>query len=126
MTKILIVDDEKFLCLSLARLLKKNGFDAAIALNGPEALSVLEAEPHVFSLALIDVHMPGWDGEETAKRLKAIAPGLKMIMMTGYSPHFSPEGEAPRFAAAIADAFLFKPFEQHAVIKTVKQLLGII
>lgn len=120
---ILIVDDEKFLCLSLARLLKKSGYATQIALTGPEAFRLVEREPARFRLALIDLHMPGWPGEETARRLKTVSPNLKIIIMTGYSPNFSANGQAHELDPKIGDALLFKPFEKGAVIQTVEKLL---
>lgn len=121
---ILIVDDEKFLCLSLARLLKKNGYDSAIAETGEAAIRLIQANPALFSLAMIDLNMPGMGGEETAKRLREMVPNLKIAIITGHSNNFALDGSnttPPQLN--FGDAFLFKPFEHGAVMETVKRLI---
>lgn len=121
---ILIVDDEKFLCSSLSRLLRKNGYITSIATSGEDAISTLQAASDHFALALVDLHMPQMDGENTAKQLKKINPHLKIIMMTGYSPNLLPDVMPENQLITIGDAFLFKPFESGAVLEMVRSLIG--
>lgn len=124
--KLLIVDDEPFLCSSLARLLRKHQFDVEIAEHGPAALAWLTAHPDTIDLILMDLHMPKWSGEETAKRLRALDPKVKLIAMTGYTPGISPDDPTPsKSIIGLFDAFLFKPFESGGVVKTIRAVLGI-
>lgn len=121
--RILIVDDEKFLCLSLARLLKKNGFDVDIAHNGNDAITLVEQATTAYALALIDLNMPQVSGEAAAHQLRALAPELKIIMMTGYSPNLLPETCPTIQNLSVGDLLLFKPFEHGAVMGAIRQLL---
>lgn len=129
MKTILVVDDEKFLCLSLSRLLRKHGYAVECVANGNDAIAAITRGPSRFDLALIDLHMPELGGEETAKRLRTIAPALKIAMMTGYSPNFSPPSSACEDGRTAVptlengETLLFKPFEDGIVIQTVETLL---
>ena len=124
MHTILIVDDEKFLCLSLSRLLQKHGYTTICASSGPEAIALASQDPTRFALALVDLHMPELSGEDTARQLKQLIPTLKIAMMTGHSPNFSPDAHPATQTLAVGETLLFKPFEQGAVIETVKRLMA--
>jgi len=67
--RILVVDDNEMNRDMLSRRLQRRGFDTAIAINGRDALNVLEAEP--FDLVLLDIMMPEMDGYEVLQHLKA-------------------------------------------------------
>src|SRR6185312_10749491 len=76
--RLLIVDDNKDAALSLAMLLRLQGHDVQIAHDGPTALAVAESySPH---LILLDIGMPGMDGYEVARRLRA-RPGLESVIL---------------------------------------------
>ena len=70
-SNVLIVEDDEFNRDLLQRRIKQSGFNTACASNGKEALEVLENEK--FDLLLLDLMMPGIDGIEVLKRLKADA-----------------------------------------------------
>ena len=60
-SRILIVDDERFLCSSLARLLRKHGFTVETATSGTAAIALVGAEPTAFAVVLVDLHAAdGW------------------------------------------------------------------
>lgn len=67
--RLLIVDDEKLNILVLAEALKQD-YVCSVAMNGEEALRIAQADPQP-SLILLDVMMPGMDGFEICRRLKA-------------------------------------------------------
>jgi two-component system NtrC family sensor kinase len=78
--KILIVDDEAFVRKALQKILKGKGFSVTEASSGDEALaSYQEERPDV---VILDVRMPGKDGIETLKELKAQDPEASVIMLT--------------------------------------------
>jgi len=80
---ILIVDDEASIRKSLEGVLSDEGFSCALASDGADALSQLPSlRP---SLVLLDIWMPGMDGIETLRRIKAMQPGTPVIMMSGHA-----------------------------------------
>lgn len=79
---ILIVDDEPSIVQSLKGLLSDEGFDVMTAPNGYEALKVIESDSP--DLVLLDIWMPGMDGIETLKEIKANNPFIQVIIITGH------------------------------------------
>jgi len=78
--KILVVDDEPDLCDVLRDFFQSKGWETVIALSGEEAISIYTREdPNV---VLLDIVMPGKDGLETLRELKALDPGAHVIMVT--------------------------------------------
>jgi len=81
--KLLIVDDELSVRDSLGKWFREEGYQVSIASNASEALSRLTEQR--FDAALVDIKMPGTDGIELQRRLRAIDPELITIIMTGYA-----------------------------------------
>jgi DNA-binding NtrC family response regulator len=80
---ILLVDDEtEFLDLMTKRLDRRN-FQVSTAANGVDALKVLETTP--VDVVVLDVRMPGMDGIETLRRIKALTPATEVILLTGHA-----------------------------------------
>lgn len=81
-TRIMLVDDDKDFCLTLAPHLTDVGYEVKTAGSGEEALNIVgEFKPHiVFS----DVQMPGMDGFELLARIREAIPDVDVIIITGY------------------------------------------
>ena len=79
---ILIVDDEEMLLNSLKKSLEVRDFNVTCVNNGEKAVQT--AWKHPFDLALVDLRMPGIDGEETLRILKKHHPWLEVIILTGH------------------------------------------
>ena len=79
---ILAVDDEQNLLELLITVLGKRGFKVKTALNGIEALRLLDQES--FQLALLDLKMGPVNGVQLLKEIKDRRPVIKVIMMTAY------------------------------------------
>ncbi|MBT8371446.1 MAG: sigma-54 dependent transcriptional regulator [Deltaproteobacteria bacterium] len=79
---ILIVDDEPSILQTLGGLLTDEGFEVITALNGYEALKVIDVESP--DLVLLDIWMPGIDGIETLKEIKKENPNIQVIIVTGH------------------------------------------
>jgi PAS domain S-box-containing protein len=80
--RILIVDDNQDAREALSRLLEIAGHEVSQAGDGPSGLELAaRAQPDV---AIIDIGLPGMNGFEVARRLKAGAPGVRLIALTGY------------------------------------------
>jgi two-component system response regulator (stage 0 sporulation protein F) len=80
--KILIVDDQLGIRILLNEVLQKEGYDTYQAANGFQALEM--AQEDLPDLVLLDMKIPGMDGIEILKRLKAIDQTIKVIIMTAY------------------------------------------
>ena len=117
--KVLIVDDEPNIVVSLQFLMKKAGFDTAVARDGDEALTVVERfRP---DLVLLDVMMPRRDGYEVCRQLRSSGwQDLKIVMLTAKGR----ETEVTKGLALGADAYVTKPFSTSELVDTVTRLLG--
>lgn len=81
--KILLVDDEERFLSTTQKLLARKGIDAVTAISGAEALEMLRhSNIHV---VILDVKMPGMDGNETLKEIKSRFPLVEVIMLTGHA-----------------------------------------
>jgi DNA-binding response OmpR family regulator len=118
--KILIVDDEPNIVLSLEFMLKKEGFDVAVANDGETALAKIAA--FLPDLVLLDVMMPNKSGYEVCQAVRADpAHGtLKIIMLSAKGR----ETEVAKGLAMGADAYVTKPFSTKELVAQVKALLA--
>lgn len=79
---ILIVDDEPGIRQSLSGVLEDEGFEVSTAESGEECLRVVEKR--LFSCVLLDVWLPGIDGIETLRQLRALSPDVCVVMISGH------------------------------------------
>lgn len=117
LASILLVDDERIVRRSVARLLRQSGFSVTEAADGMEALALYQEHP--FDLVLLDLDMPGLNGEETQARLMLLDPRVRVIFATG---HADPQREA-NVRARGALAFLEKPFSLETLLSLVQEAL---
>lgn len=117
--KILIADDEPNIVISLEFLMKREGFEVAVAVDGDEALEKVESfRPDVL---LLDVMMPKKSGFEVCEILRA-APehaGLLIVMLTAKGR----DTEVAKGLALGADAYVTKPFSTKDLVARVRELL---
>ena len=119
--KILIVDDEPNIVISLEFLMKKEGFEVAVANDGDEALAkVVSFNP---DLLLLDVMMPKKSGFEVCEALRADSQraGLKIVMLTAKGR----DTEMAKGLAIGADAYVTKPFSTKELVDKVKEMLAV-
>ena len=117
--KLLLVDDHTLFRQGVAGLLaEEEGFQVvAQAASGREALHL--AAYHRPDVILLDVHMPGEDGVETARRLKATSPA-RVLMLTVSSKDKDLLGAL----AAGADGYLLKNAEPEALVRAIRQVVA--
>ncbi len=115
---ILLVDDEQIVRRSMARLLRQAGFVVTEAASGMEAISLYSKSP--YDLVLLDVDMPGLDGEQTQAKLVKAAPWVRIIFASG---HADPKREAAVRARG-ALGFLQKPFGLDALVSLVNEVMA--
>lgn len=80
--KVLIVDDQNGIRVLLLEVFSSEGYNTFQAANGKLALEIVKQESP--DLVLLDMKIPGMDGLEILKHIKAIDPSIKVIMMTAY------------------------------------------
>lgn len=119
--KILIVDDEPNIVVSLEYLMKREGFEVAVARDGEEALRL--AASFAPDLVLLDVMMPGRSGYEVCQALRADPEraATRVVMLTAKGR----ETEMAKGLALGADAYLTKPFATRELVARVRELLGV-
>jgi len=115
---VLVVDDDEKLVKALARMLKSLGFSVLTALNGQEALSVIEGCSTPIDALLTDVVMPGMGGKELVDHLirEGIYPGV--IYMSGYD-------DQVKLASVLTGGapLLHKPFTLYALVVMLRAVL---
>src|SRR2546423_11999962 len=100
---VLVIDDEEMMRAMLARELPRLGFTVTTAAGGEEGIE--RAQNEEFSVAVVDILMPGLDGLETLKRLRHESPGTEVVLLTG---HGTIEGAVAGMRAGAYD-YLTKP-----------------
>lgn len=121
MARILIVDDDELLRLTMREMLEDNGHDVFEAGDGTVGLAHLKKEP--VDLVITDLIMPGkMEGIETIFELQSEFPGLPVIAMSG--KRIGGETCLGSAQALGARASLQKPFTQAELLKTVVAALG--
>ena len=84
-TTIMLVDDEVPFVEAMTKRLVKRGFNVLTAHSGPEALEKLgQEEGSRVEVVILDVKMPGMDGQEALGHIKAKFPLVEVIMLTGH------------------------------------------
>jgi DNA-binding response OmpR family regulator len=118
--RVLLVDDEPNIVMSLEFLMRRAGFEVQVARNGREALDALEGTAP--DLLLLDVMMPEFDGYEVCERIRARPEwnATKIVMLTARGR----EVERERGLALGADAYVTKPFSTRDLVDKVKHMLG--
>lgn len=118
--KVLVVDDEPNIVLSLEFLLRQAGFEVEVARDGPAALEAVEKfRP---ALVLLDVMLPGLDGYEVLQALRGRREkeGLKVILLTARGR----EADRLKGLDLGADLYFTKPFSTRDLVAAVKDCLG--
>ena len=119
--RVLVVDDEPNIVMSLEFLMRRAGFEVAVARNGREALDALDGTPP--DLLLLDVMMPELDGYEVCERIRARLEwnATKIVMLTARGR----EVERERGLSLGADAYVTKPFSTRDLVEQVKRMLDV-
>ena len=113
---VLVADDNDVAQRLCKRVLEKAGFSVLIASDGLQAVDVaLNQHP---SMILMDVAMPGIDGLEAMRRIKAEIPSMPIVIASAHSM----ASDTERFLAAGADNVLSKPFRLTDLIAIVTKL----
>ena len=113
--RALVIDDEPGIREILRFFLEAAGWEVRAASNGPDGLAAFEAAPP--DVVLLDVMMPGMDGFEVARRIRAHPAGRIPIFMLTASG-----AKAPDLAQVGVDRYFTKPFDGAEVIAALEAL----
>jgi PAS domain S-box-containing protein len=116
---VLVVEDESIVRDLAARVLRQRGYTVLTAADGDDAIAQVQRYAGPIALVVSDVVMPGLTGPQTVERLQALRPGLRALLMSGYTAdetrHIAdPEAPTP---------FLAKPFSPWSLTAKVREIL---
>ncbi len=116
--KVLLVDDEQDFLETLSSRLEMRGLKVSAVTSGEQAIA--EAKEQEYDAIVVDLSMPGIDGLETLKRIKADNPNAEIIMLTGHGSVASGV-EAMKLGAG---DFLQKPVELSELMSKIGEAKG--
>jgi DNA-binding response OmpR family regulator len=117
--KVLIADDEPNIVISLEFLLRREGFEVLVAVDGDEALARARVEKP--DLVLLDVMMPKMNGFDVCQALRADPglAGMRVLMLTAKGR----DTEVSKGLGLGADAYVTKPFSTKELVAQIRSLL---
>ncbi|CAN7759442.1 Transcriptional regulatory protein WalR [compost metagenome] len=118
--KVLIVDDEPNIVISLEFLMQQSGYEVGIARDGEEALAQMTAfQP---DLVLLDIMLPLRNGFEVCQKIRenSVWDRVKVVMLTAKGRDL----EVSKGLALGADAYITKPFSTKELVEQVRALLA--
>ena len=120
MTRILLVEDNEMNRDMLSRRLARRGYEVAVALDGEQGVAMAKSEAP--ALILMDMSLPGMDGWEATRQIKAM-PETRAIPVIALTAH-AMAGDRERAIAAGCDDFDTKPVEFTRLLEKIEALLG--
>jgi heavy metal response regulator len=115
--RLLVVEDEHKLAGVIKRGLEEQGYAVDLAYDGPDGLALAQSEP--YDLVVLDVMLPGFDGLEVCRRLRAARRNMPVLMLTARD---SVDDRVAGLDAG-ADDYLAKPFAFRELLARVRALL---
>lgn len=111
---LLLVDDEELVRVGTAEMLREMGHQVLEAADGQQALGLLQEEASVDAV-VTDYKMPRMDGAQLAERVRAVRPGIPILLITGYTGSTDEAPDLPRLA---------KPFGQAELAEALASVTG--
>jgi CheY-like chemotaxis protein len=125
LAKILVVDDDPAVQMTIRLLLERAGHSVVVAGDGQKGILAFENED--FDLLFLDIFMPGMDGLETMRHIHRQRPAIPIIVISG-RPLVQDDSAAPDFLSMAiklgAVSSLPKPFKPAALLATVERSLN--
>ena len=104
---VLVVDDDRELCLNLHDLLRDRGYRVDLAYDEEEGVRLVQARS--FRVVLIDLKLPGGDGDRLFDRVRSASPGTRSILITAHRVESDPI--ISRILDECAEGVCYKPFD---------------
>ncbi len=120
---VLVVDDEVTLRRATERFLERQGYEVLAAPSAIEALALLDARDWRVDVVITDMVMPGMDGRDFVRRLRARRPKLPVVCMSGHMEWDADDLEGVE-APWGPHNLLAKPFSFHDLVRRVRDALG--
>jgi nitrogen-specific signal transduction histidine kinase len=117
---ILVIDDEDMILRICSRLLQSAGYQVLTASSGKDGIELVRKHGDGIALVILDMVMPDMSGGQTYEVLRQIAPGLKVLLASGYSI----EGQAQELLALGCCGFIQKPFGAEVLSAKVQGILS--
>jgi len=115
---VLLVDDESLVRRAIGEMLDMYGYNVLEAESGPEAIEVCKECDEPIDLLLTDVTLPGMNGPAVAKEISQRQPGIRILLMSGFTdPGIVGEGLADGLP------FIEKPFTPETLARRIRQIL---
>ena len=125
MKRVLVVDDDPLVSLSIRLTLERHGFETVLADGGVSGLHALEASR--FDVMIVDIFMPEMRGFESVRVFHQRAPDVPLIAISGYAfaQHTTPAPDFLRMALELgATRCLRKPFTPAALLAVISESLA--
>ncbi len=117
--RILLVDDEEPIAYMVKIMLERLGYQVTVRTSSQDALDAFKANPLKFDIVISDRGMPNMTGEQLARELISIRPGIPIILCTG----FSDENDEHHAKSIGVKGFLKKPVATGDLAETVRKVL---
>jgi two-component system, NtrC family, response regulator HydG len=114
--RVFIIDDDRDFAESLSMAIEGRGFDVEVAFSGEEAIEKFHEKD--FDIVFMDVKLPGKNGVESFIEIKKFKPGVRVVMMTGYSLEQLLEQAVRNGAWGV----LHKPLDMNHIIKMLEKI----
>ena len=114
-TKVLVVEDDNLFLWSLDQYLKRQGYEVSLAMTGELAFEM--AQQHPFDIVISDFHLPGLNGKELIRKLRAVNPFIKTVLISAYQSEEVGEDDE-----SLLNAYLNKPIELGSLKRLLQDL----
>ena len=117
---ILLVDDEDQVLQTTRAMLEESGFTVVTAADGVEGVEVFRNQAARLSAVVLDMNMPHMDGAEAFRQMHRIAPGVPVILTSG----FDEQDAVSEFTGAGLAGFIQKPYRMKALLQKIEDAIA--
>ena len=122
-TRILVVEDEETVRTVTKLLLERLGFEPIEAEDGPAAIEIFRSESVEIAAVLLDLTMPRMDGLETLSAIRRVAPGVPVILVSGFGTSRLEDVAESLAPGTMPEAVLRKPYIPEQLLATLQGVL---
>ena len=116
---VLVADDEDLVRSATQRVLEHAGLQVVTAADGDQAVAIYTAQPDRFDVVILDLDMPGLDGEQVFHRLRELDPAVHVLISSGYLDRVREEA----LRGAGIDGILDKPYDSLTLLRAVANVI---
>ncbi len=116
---ILMIDDDDTILDVSKLMIQELGYNVLVARGGKAAIEIFENNADAIDMVILDMIMPDVDGEVVYEQMKAIKPGVRVLLSSGYSK----DGKAGSILKRGCDGFIQKPFNMEKLSESIREIL---